>query len=167
MAKAHAVGVGQCSHAEIDRLNILQATMVAMQRAYACLDCPVDKVFVDGNRSPQLPVECEAVIKGDQKLACISAASIIAKVTRDRQMMILAEQYPQYHFDRHKGYGTNFTLKLCMLTVPVQYIDRVLRRLSKRLALVLGIRSNDKIIVVINERADSEMRLGGLWWCFL
>ena len=111
MEQAHAVGIGQCSHLEIDRLNILQATMVAMQRAYNELGCSAKKVFVDGNRTPQLPVESEAIIKGDQKLACISASSIIAKVTRDRQMLLFSKKYPEYHFNQHKGYGTKLHIE--------------------------------------------------------
>ena len=111
MVNAHAVGVGQCSPAEIDELNILQATFVAMQRAYAQLAVQPQKVYVDGNALPQLPVTAEAVIKGDQKIACISAASIIAKVTRDRQMLTFHETYPEYHFAKHKGYGTKLHME--------------------------------------------------------
>jgi ribonuclease HII len=111
MAEAHAVGVGQCSSLEVDQYNILQATWLAMQRAYQQLNCKIRHVLVDGNATPNLPVSCEAVIKGDQKVACISAASIIAKVTRDRQMLEYANTYPQYIFEKHKGYGTKLHME--------------------------------------------------------
>ncbi len=105
-AKALCVGVGQASVEEIDRLNILQATMLAMQRAVAGLRLKPVKVLVDGNRIPTLDVLAEAIVQGDAKVQAISAASIIAKVTRDRQCEQLHAQYPQYGFDSHKGYGT-------------------------------------------------------------
>ncbi|BDM65309.1 ribonuclease HII [Shewanella sp. NFH-SH190041] len=106
MAKALAVSVGRCSPAEIDQLNILQATMTAMQRAVAGLAIKPEKVLVDGNRTPDFGIEADAVIKGDGLIAAISAASIIAKVTRDREMDELDAQYPQYGFAKHKGYPT-------------------------------------------------------------
>lgn len=106
MAKALAVSVGRCSPAEIDQLNILQATMTAMQRAVAGLAVKPEKVLVDGNRTPDFGIEADAVIKGDGLIAAISAASIIAKVTRDREMDELDAQYPQYGFAKHKGYPT-------------------------------------------------------------
>lgn len=96
---------------EIDELNILHATMLAMKRAVEGLKCPFEKVYVDGNRCPQIPYECEAVVKGDDKLACISAASILAKVYRDEQMEKLHQQYPDYGFDQHKGYPTKLHLE--------------------------------------------------------
>jgi ribonuclease HII len=105
-AKALCVGVGQASVAEIDTLNILQATMLAMQRAVAQLRLKPALVLVDGNRIPQLDVLAEAIVQGDSKVQAISAASIIAKVTRDRQCADLHAQYPHYGFDSHKGYGT-------------------------------------------------------------
>jgi ribonuclease HII len=106
MAKALCVSVGQASVEEIDRLNILQATMLAMQRAVKGLRLKPTKVLIDGNRIPKLDVLAEAIVGGDAKVQAISAASIIAKVTRDRQCQALHEQYPQYGFDTHKGYGT-------------------------------------------------------------
>ena len=106
MQNAHAVGVGQCSPQEIDQLNILQATLLAMQRAYEQLGVDVQKVYIDGISRPAIAADCETVIKGDQKIACISAASIIAKVTRDRQMLAYDKLYPEYQFAKHKGYGT-------------------------------------------------------------
>lgn len=91
---------------EIDRLNILQATMLAMQRAVHGLRLKPAKVLVDGNRLPQLPVLAEAIVKGDDKVAAISAASILAKVHRDRLCMELHAAHPEYGFNAHKGYGT-------------------------------------------------------------
>jgi ribonuclease HII len=106
IAKALCVSVGEASVEEIDRLNILQATMLAMQRAVNGLRLKPAKVLIDGNRIPQLDVLAEAIIGGDAKVQAISAASIIAKVTRDRQCEGLHAQYPQYGFNAHKGYGT-------------------------------------------------------------
>ncbi len=97
--------VGEASAAEIDEINILQATMLAMQRAVARLNVLYNRVLVDGNRCPKL-AHCTAIIKGDLTEPVISAASIIAKVTRDRQMIELDAQFPQYGFAQHKGYGT-------------------------------------------------------------
>lgn len=104
--KALAWSVGRCSPAEIDQLNILQATMVAMQRAIAGLAIQPDLVLIDGNRVPQLPMHSIAVVKGDMRVAQISAASIIAKVVRDKEMEALDKLYPQFGFAQHKGYPT-------------------------------------------------------------
>ncbi|WP_375804393.1 ribonuclease HII [Conchiformibius steedae] len=99
--------VASASAAEIDELNILQATMLAMRRAVCGLVVVPDKVWVDGNRVPSdLPCVAEAVVKGDGKLAQIAAASILAKTARDAEMYALAKRFPQYGFERHKGYGT-------------------------------------------------------------
>jgi ribonuclease HII len=105
-AKALCVGVGEASVEEIDTLNILQATMLAMQRAVAGLRLKPVLVLVDGNRIPKLDVLAEAIVQGDAKVQAISAASIIAKVTRDRQCDALHALYPKYGFATHKGYGT-------------------------------------------------------------
>jgi len=110
MQKAKAWGIGQASSIEIDELNILQATMVAMRRAVESLanrlgEWP-SKALIDGNRCPQLPITSEAIIQGDAKEPVISAASIIAKVTRDQQMQDLHLRYPQYGFNQHMGYPT-------------------------------------------------------------
>lgn len=106
MHKALCCSVAHASVEEIDRLNILHATMLAMRRAVEGLRLLPHKVLVDGNRIPQLRVRAEAIVGGDAKVAAISAASILAKVTRDRWCDVLAQQYPGYGFDRHKGYGT-------------------------------------------------------------
>ena len=108
--KAKAWGIGEASPTEIDQINILQATMLAMRRAIEDLTTRLgswpDKALIDGNRCPELPISAEAIIKGDTKEPAISAASILAKVTRDRQMMALHDQYPQYGFAQHMGYPT-------------------------------------------------------------
>ncbi|WP_311568069.1 ribonuclease HII [Photobacterium arenosum] len=104
--KALSWSLGRCEPEEIDELNILQATMVAMQRAVAGLSVQPDYVLIDGNRVPSLPVPAQAVVKGDMRVAEISAASILAKVTRDREMQVLDAQYPAYGFAQHKGYPT-------------------------------------------------------------
>lgn len=104
--KALAWAVGRCSPEEIDELNILQATMVAMQRAIVGLKVQPDLALIDGNRCPELPMDSQAVVKGDLRVAEISAASIIAKVVRDQEMEELDKQYPQFGFAKHKGYPT-------------------------------------------------------------
>ncbi|ABL99360.1 ribonuclease HII [Shewanella amazonensis] len=106
MDKALAVSVGRASPTEIDELNILHATMLAMQRAVAGLTIVPESVLVDGNRTPDFGVPAHAVVKGDGLIAAISAASVIAKVTRDREMGELDARYPQYGFAGHKGYPT-------------------------------------------------------------
>ncbi|MEL4399815.1 ribonuclease HII [Shewanella algae] len=106
LAKALAVSVGRASPAEIDELNILHATMLAMQRAVAGLNVRPEKVLVDGNRTPDFGLSSAAVVKGDGLIPVISAASIIAKVTRDREMAELDSRHPEYGFAAHKGYPT-------------------------------------------------------------
>jgi len=105
-AKALCCSIAEASVQEIDQLNILQATLLAMQRAVAGLRLKPVKVLVDGNRLPVLDVRAEAVVQGDALVPAISAASILAKVHRDRLCQALHAQYPVYGFDRHKGYGT-------------------------------------------------------------
>lgn len=105
-AKALCFAVAQASVDEIDQLNILQATLLAMRRAVLSLRLPPKLVLVDGNRLPVLPMRCEAIVKGDSLIAAISAASILAKVTRDRWCDEVEVGYPAYGFARHKGYGT-------------------------------------------------------------
>ncbi|CUA98612.1 ribonuclease HII [Thiomonas bhubaneswarensis] len=98
--------IAESSVEEIDRLNILQATMLAMQRAVATLPCRIDLLLVDGNRTPSVAMPCRAIVGGDAAHPAISAASIIAKVYRDRLMAELGQQYPGYGFEQHSGYGT-------------------------------------------------------------
>lgn len=103
---AEAWAVGTATAAEIDEMNILQATFLAMKRAVDGLSVKPRFALVDGNRLPQLGIETECLVKGDGTSASIAAASIIAKVSRDRYMCRLAEEYPEYCFDKHKGYPT-------------------------------------------------------------
>ena len=106
IAKANAYGLGRASVAEIDRINILQASLLAMRRAVAALAVRPEYVVVDGNRCPDWDLPSSSIIKGDSKVAAISAASILAKVARDREMDALDQAWPGYGFCRHKGYGT-------------------------------------------------------------
>lgn len=121
--KALAWAIGRCEVEEIDDLNILQATMVAMQRAVAGLKPQPEHALIDGNRCPKLSCTAEAVVKGDSKVAAISAASIIAKVTRDREMVELDKQYPGYGLAGHKGYPTKSHIE-ALQTLGVTPIHR-------------------------------------------
>jgi ribonuclease HII len=105
-AKVLSWSVGRASVMEIDRYNILQATMMAMYRAVSGLSIQPEYVAVDGNKMPKWPYRGETVVKGDTKVPEISAASIVAKVTRDRELVAMAQQYPEYGFAEHKGYAT-------------------------------------------------------------
>lgn len=98
--------IALCDQSEIDSINILQATMLAMKRAAVGLSCKPDHILVDGNRLPKWDYQAEAVIGGDAIHPCISAASILAKEYRDRMMIAAAEEYPEYGWERNKGYGT-------------------------------------------------------------
>lgn len=104
--QAIAYGIGLASHEEIDRINILQATYLAMERAIAQLSVKPDMALIDGNRAKDFGIPVRTVIKGDSLSASIAAASILAKVTRDDLMLEAAQDYPQYQFEVHKGYGT-------------------------------------------------------------
>ena len=106
MANAVDWAIGQASVSEIDQHNILRASHLAMQRAYGDLKSDATLVLVDGNKSPYFPVESKAVIKGDESVLAIGAASIIAKVFRDGLMEELAKKYPDYDFEKNKGYPT-------------------------------------------------------------
>ena len=103
---AAAYGIGMADHKEIDRLNILQATFLAMKRAVEALSRTPDLLLVDGNRDPGLGIETMTIVKGDAKSASIAAASVLAKVSRDRFMLELDREYPAYQFAQHKGYPT-------------------------------------------------------------
>lgn len=105
-ANALSWAIAECSEAEIDTLNILQATMLAMRRAVEGLNTTPTLALIDGNRCPVLSIRSEAIIKGDDKVQAISAASILAKTARDAALQVLHEQYPHYAFDQHKGYPT-------------------------------------------------------------
>lgn len=104
--QALAWAVAEASVEEIDRLNILHASLLAMQRAVAALQILPERALIDGNRCPQLAMPAEAVVQGDAKVAAIAAASILAKTVRDAGMLALHARYPQYGFDRHMGYPT-------------------------------------------------------------
>lgn len=108
--KALAWGIASCTCREIDEINILQASLLAMKRAIEAMQAQFkivpDLVQVDGNKCPKISLPCEAIVKGDSKVQAISAASILAKVTRDRWCAELHSKFPQYGFDQHKGYGT-------------------------------------------------------------
>ena len=105
-AKALAWAVSEASVEEIDLINILQASMLAMQRAVRSLAIAPERALIDGNRCPELPCPAEAIIGGDGKVASIAAASILAKTVRDAGMLELHQRYPHYGFDRHMGYPT-------------------------------------------------------------
>ncbi|MBQ3211176.1 MAG: ribonuclease HII [Oscillospiraceae bacterium] len=104
--KAFCYGIARAELEEIEELNILQATFLAMNRAISQLDIVPELALIDGNRNTGIEMASRCVIKGDSKCADIAAASILAKVSRDRYMLEMAEKYPQYYFEKHKGYGT-------------------------------------------------------------
>ena len=104
--KAIAYGIAFATHEEIDEINILQATYLAMERAISQLEPKADFALIDGNRAKDFGIPLETVVGGDGRSASIAAASVLAKVTRDNYMMEMAEKYPEYGFEIHKGYGT-------------------------------------------------------------
>ena len=104
--RALSCGIASATVEEIEELNILNATFLAMNRAIAKLDPAPELALIDGNRSIGIAMPSRCIVKGDSRCADIAAASILAKVSRDRYMLTLAEKYPQYHFEQHKGYGT-------------------------------------------------------------
>ncbi len=106
LKQAVSVGIGWASVEEIEKINILNAAMLAMKRAVDDLKTKPDYVYVDGNTKPTIDIPCEAVVGGDAKIMSVAAASIVAKVSRDRLMRKYAEEYPDYGFEKHKGYGT-------------------------------------------------------------
>lgn len=103
---AVSCAVGIATVEEVDTVNILNATFLAMTRAIEGLDVSSDCALIDGNRAPKINIECRTIVKGDAKCPSIAAASVLAKVSRDRYMREMAEKYPQYQFEKHKGYGT-------------------------------------------------------------
>lgn len=126
--------IASASTEEIDQLNILQATMLAMQRACQQLPLRPDFILIDGNRVPQdLSAPARAVIKGDDQVPAISAASILAKTARDAACLIMHEQYPQYAFDQHKGYGTRQHMALLEEHGPCPEHRRSFAPVRKRL----------------------------------
>ncbi len=133
--KALAWSIGRCSPQEIDQMNILQATMTAMQRAVAGLNVTPDYVLIDGNRVPSLACPAQAVVKGDLRVAEISAASILAKVIRDQDMIELDKRYPQFGFAQHKGYPT----KAHFAAIEAHGIIDQYRRSFKPVKRVLGL----------------------------
>lgn len=106
MEKAVAYGIGFADHTEIDEINILQATFLAMERAIQALNIKPELALIDGNRAKDFGLPVKTVVQGDSLSASIAAASVLAKVTRDDVMLKMAEKYPQYGFEIHKGYGT-------------------------------------------------------------
>ena len=112
--------IGQASIDEIDQLNILNASHLAMQRAVSALTCRPTLILVDGNKVPEFSVKAESIIKGDEKIMAIGAASIIAKVFRDELMKNLAVTYPSYGFEKHKGYPTRHHVERLQIEGPCQ-----------------------------------------------
>jgi len=113
LIRQHALAwaIAECSHEEIDKYNILQATMLAMKRAVEALATLPTVALIDGNRSPMMAIRCCPIVEGDDKVHAISAASILAKTARDAALVLLHQQYPEYGFDQHKGYGTALHLQ--------------------------------------------------------
>ena len=117
-SQAVAWSVGWASVEEIERMNILNAALLAMKRAQEGLPVQADYALVDGNQKPPLKIPCKTVIKGDGRSLSIAAASILAKVSRDRLMLELSHTYPQYQFEKHKGYGTKLHRDLLLSYGP-------------------------------------------------
>ena len=133
--KALCYAVGRCTPAEIDELNILHATMLAMQRAVAHLSIQPEFVFIDGNRCPDLPMASEAVVKGDALVPEISAASILAKVARDQEMKELDAIFPEFGFAKHKGYPTKLHFEMLAKFGPTAHHRRSFKPVRKALGL--------------------------------
>ncbi len=128
VAKADAYSVATASVEEIDAYNILNATFLAMRRAVAALHIAPEIILVDGNRLPDWEYPSQAVVGGDGKSASIAAASILAKVSRDRYMREMARQYPAYQFDKHKGYGTKLHCERILQYGPCEIHRRTFLR---------------------------------------
>lgn len=133
--KALAWSIGRADPNEIDELNILHATMLAMKRAVAHLAIQPKFVYIDGNRCPQLPMPCEAVIKGDALVAEISAASILAKVARDQEMIELDKIHPQFGFAKHKGYPTKLHFEMLAKYGPTPHHRQSFKPVRKAMGL--------------------------------
>ena len=131
---ALAWAIGRAEVEEIDELNILHASMLAMQRAVEQLSPQAEFALVDGNRCPALPCPSQAIVKGDLTEPCISAASILAKVTRDREMDQLELQYPGYGFAKHKGYPTKVHMEALQKLGPTEIHRRTFGPVAKLLA---------------------------------
>ncbi len=131
--KALAYAIAEASPSEIDDINILQASFLAMKRAVAALTTQPEQVLVDGNKTLDISIPCEAIVKGDDKIAEISAASILAKEYRDRQMYALAEQYPQYQFGKHKGYPTKVHMEALAEHGPIEEHRKSFKPVAKLL----------------------------------
>lgn len=134
-AHAVAVGVGHAEVAEIDRLNIHHATLLAMARAFTALALPVDRALVDGRFAPELPCTVETIIKGDGRSLSIAAASIVAKVERDRVMHALALEHPEYGWERNAGYPTAEHLAALVRFGPTAHHRASFAPVSQQLAL--------------------------------
>jgi ribonuclease HII len=128
---AIAYGIGIADERTIDEVNILQATIIAMERALACIVPPPDYLLLDALTLPRVRLPQKAIIKGDYRSHSIAAASILAKVTRDRHMCSLHEQYPQYNFHRHKGYGSREHMELLRKHGPCPAHRRSFRPVSE------------------------------------
>jgi len=131
--RATAFAIARASVEEIDRINILQASLLAMRRAVKMLQHKPDFIYVDGNRCPRWSYRSEAVIQGDSKIASIAAASIMAKVTRDREMQALDKTYPGYGLAQHKGYPTPFHLQALQELGPCPIHRRTFRPVAELL----------------------------------
>ena len=118
---ARSYCIAYASVEEIENMNIRNATMLAMKRAVEGLDIKADYAMIDGNRLPDLEIASECIVKGDAKSMSIACASILAKVSRDRPLYKYAEEYPQYHFDKHKGYGTKLHIEALKEYGPCPY----------------------------------------------
>jgi len=143
--KALCCAVGSASVEEIDTLNIFHATMLAMKRAVEGLRLKPVKVLVDGNRLPQIDILSEAIVGGDAKVKSISAASIIAKVTRDRMLADLHQQFPQYGFAAHKGYGTPEHLEALRVHGPCVHHRRNFGPVAAQFALEEGVTASVQV----------------------
>ncbi len=150
--RAIAWAIGQADVKEIDSLNIFHAGLLAMQRAIIALTPQPELVMVDGLHCPETPYPAEAIVEGDKKIAAISAASILAKVTRDREMTKLEEQYPGYGFAQHKGYSTRQHLLALQKLGPSPLHRRSFFRVQQALSLTMPLED-----CLINAEEEAEL----------